>query len=183
MKLRQIIKSDARSALRGNRGRAVSLLLLCMAVSFVINMADAGAMRLLGYEFTMESLDVFTYSNNFFYNLPSIIVTLITVLVRLVLVVPLGYGILNWYLELTDRRNHGVLHIFVPYESKAAARGVLLSVNIAVKLYLLTVLLLVPPLLIAFAGDMPNLNDTLAMVLVVSGILLMAVALLLVFAF
>ncbi|MEG1389986.1 MAG: DUF975 family protein [Angelakisella sp.] len=183
MKLRRIMKREAQSALTGNRGSAVVLIIICFIVSMIINLVDAAALQLLGYEFTMSTLDTFTYSSNFFYSIPAMTVSIITWLVRLVLVVPLGYGVLNWHLELTDRRKQGVLSIFWPYESKAAFRGVLLSLNIAIKTLLAAMLLLVLPVVVLLAGDMAGLNAPLSMTLVYSGIVLMVVAVALLWAF
>lgn len=184
MKLRRMIKQRARAALHGNRGSAAAMLLVCMGVSLIINLVDSAALQLLGYEFSIYSApDVFTYSSDFFYSLPAIGVTLVTWLVRLALVVPLGYGVLNWYLELTDRRRHGVMHVFWPYEGKAAIRGILLSLNIFVKMTVASCLLLVLPLSITFAADMPGLSGTLSMLLGYSGLVLILVALLLLLAF
>lgn len=184
MKLRRMIKQKARAALRGNRGSAVALLLICMGVSVIINLVDAAALQLLGYEFSIYSVpDVFTYSDNFFYSLPAMGISLATWLVRLALVVPLGYGLLNWHLELTDRRKQGVLHIFWPYEGKGAIRGILLSINILVKMTLTACILLVLPISVIFAGDLPGLSRPLSMTLISSGIILTLAALLLLFAF
>lgn len=134
MSLTKIIKSQARAALSGFRGRAVAILAVTVLLQWGANLLDAAVFRFLGYDvqlnFTSGSL---SYAQSFVQDPLAITVCVATCFVRIILLVPLGLGAVNWYLELTDRRAQPVSYLFWPYESKAYFRSIGLWLNLLVK--------------------------------------------------
>lgn len=157
MKLRTAVKRQARLALNGNRGPAVLLLLLIGLVNLCVHLLDSAVFVLMGYRFELYYFASLFYSDSFFFSLPAILYSVASLFIRMALVVPLLYGMVNWHLELTDRRRQGVFYLFWPYEGRTFWRCISATVNLFVRVLLAAaVLLAIPVGLMVFAQLQPK---------------------------
>ena len=153
MSLTRIIKSQARAALAGFRGRAAVILVVAGILRMGINLLDAAVFRMLGYDVQMRFFaGGLRYAQSFVRDPWALGVCLAACLARLIILVPLGIGIINWYLELTDRRARPVSHIFWPYENRVCLRSIGLRIALLLRLVVYGALILWAPVVGTVAG-------------------------------
>ena len=145
MSLNKIIKSQARRALQGFRGRAIAILLIVMALYAAVGLADSLVFRLLGFDVRFDPWQGFAFNQSFVLETNAILATLAMEAIRVILLVPLGIGALSWYLERTDGRARRVSYLFWPYENRVYFRSILLWLELTVKkLFFMLLLCAVP---------------------------------------
>lgn len=158
MNLRKNLKRQAKQALHGSQGRAKGLLLILMGVQFCIHLVDTAIINLLGYSFEYSYRGNFSYSENFFYSIPAIGVSVLSWVISLLLVAPLAVGMVNWYMELIDRRSHGCSYLFWPYENRTWLRAGWLKVGLMLRLLPVYALLLLPSVVLIYLNRQFWLN-------------------------
>lgn len=176
MQFRKTIKTQARQALQGSWGPARGLLLIMLGIFLCIHLLDAVVMGLLDYKFSYSGLQSFAYSQDFFYKPAATLVSLGSWVVTLLLVAPLGVGMLHWYLELTDRRRQSVMELFSPYESRGWVRAAWLSLIVSIRVGIVMVLALLPSTILFWQTEVYTWTNSLYTSLWLLGCLLLVPA-------
>ena len=154
MSLTKIVKSQARRALSGFRGRAAAILMVVLLLWLGLNLADAAAFRLLGYDVRISGRGGFVWAANFVHDPMVPVVCGMACLARLLLLVPMSLGIVNWHLELTDRRALPVSGLFWPYESRIYFRSIGLKISLLARFLVYGALIWwAPAIAMALAAD------------------------------
>lgn len=181
MTLRRVIKKNAKSGLSGRWGKAILIMLIFVGINLLLSFLDNSIYHALGFRNIKIDYNLLSGYPRLHVNAdPSSIgeaaFSLGFALIRLCVVVPLSLGATNWLLELTDNRERAVGDIFWAYDNIAYGRSIWLSITIAVKVWLFSILALAIPGVLLTVSDTGKLPSAASAVLLVIGLIFMLAA-------
>ncbi len=153
--LRRMIKRNARRALDGHWAVAIVIVLVLLALAIATGLLEEGIHGALGLE---PYIDVYNTPDNYLDDIPNtsplfLGVTLGMTLLGVLCSAPLGIGVNDWFLGLTEGAAPPFGHIFYPYGNRTFFRAVRLEISIYLRTLLWASLLTAPPLgVMLFSG-------------------------------
>ncbi len=184
MRLSRLIKRDSKLLLTNNYGKGVLIVLIISLINFIINFVDKLAFNLCGYDLIRLSEDIYNYSQELFTSPIPFIISFVGLVIKMLLIVPILIGTLNFYLNITDKQNVSVSDIFSPYESKLFGKSILISLNLGIKRLFISLLFVAIPISVISVGVFTSSKDEMhplfAPMLILVGSFMLLVALFLI---
>ncbi len=184
MRLSKLIKRDSKLLLTNNYGKGVLIILIISIINFIINFVDGLAFNLCGYDLIRLSEDIYNYSQELFTSPIPFIISFVGFIIKMLLIVPIMIGTLNFYLNITDKENVSVSDIFNPYESKLFGKSILMWLNLGIKRLFISLLFVAIPIAVisvgVFISLQADMHPLFAPMLIIVGSLVLLVALFLI---
>lgn len=185
MGLFQTIKHNARRALSGSWGRAVGIMLICMAPTLLINLIEQAIRSYSGVEAFVDYANTAGYAFDDLANvaLVSNLISLFITLLTFIVLTPLNQGEYRWYYRRCGGEEESVGTLFYYFETrKNYLKSLWLHLQIGVRMFLWTLLLsltLVVPLVLfglnVNTANTPSYAMTFLLFLVLGWILIIVV--------
>ncbi|MEG1994522.1 MAG: hypothetical protein RR048_06385, partial [Oscillospiraceae bacterium] len=154
MSFSKAIKEGSRNALRNNWTKAIAIVFLSLSITLLFNILQGLFGFILGIP---DYFDILSTPNNFTDNIPNITTpalafSSVVIIINLVLTVPLSYGIKNWCYSLTKGTSQNIMNIFYFFSGvKLFRKSIALSINIMLRISVLTILFCGVPMAAYFA--------------------------------
>ena len=189
MKLSKMIKRDSKMLLADNFGKGVGIVVIIGIINTVINLVNAIAFNLCGYDMVRMSGAIFEFSGNIFmysgelFTSPiPFLISFLGMIVKLLLITPIIIGSVNFYLNITDKNKVNVSDIFLPYEGKLFGKSIWLNINLTIKRFLITLLFVALPSVLMTVSLFLSAKDNIPyffapMLLIVSSVMLIVAVL------
>ncbi len=133
MNLGQTIKINAKKLLSTKYSKAIGYICIVAIVFAVLHLLDVFAFRILDIKLIRVSGSIFKYGMESIDIVFAFCITLASVIIKLVLAIPLIFGIVNWFVYITSPDTNSAAGLFAAYESKLFWRSIGLTINLFFK--------------------------------------------------